>query len=203
MKTTAQKSSSKNKFAKRRKDLIPIWIKPFIFLFMAFGLGGIYVLIVNLLGQDSSLSIYGLDSLTVFSMLGFCIWTILGFKTIVSVGLWYEKIWAPKLAIVDAVIGIIVCVIVMVVLPFINFTDGVNHLNIRFEMFLLVPYLLQMIKIKTQWEIFDDINPVRLGNTAILENKSFVEVQKDEIVNNDYEPLPIINKEDPSRFMPK
>ena len=40
-------------------------------------------------------------------------------KAITSYGLWMEKDWAVKFGIIDAVLGIIVCIVVMAVLPFV------------------------------------------------------------------------------------
>lgn len=74
---------------------------------------------------------------------------LLIFKGIVAYGLWFEQKWAPQAAIIDAIIGIAVCIIMMVVIPFtvpnINFT-------IRLELIPLYFYLVKMQKIKSTWE---------------------------------------------------
>ena len=190
---------------KRRRDLIPIWMKPFIFLFLAFGAFGIYGIIKNIMGIESSSSLYGLESTTFFSFLGVFLKSIFFFKAITSYGLWMEKDWAIKLGIIDAVFGIIVCIVVMVVLPFVNYEDGTNKLNIRFEFFLLIPYLYQLIKIKNQWENFHEISEQSAIPTASFSPASIDEkiIPKVEVVETNILIEPKIDKEDHSRFMPK
>lgn len=201
MKTKLKMNISKNWFAKRRRDLIPIWMKPFIFLFLLFGALGIYGIVKNTMGIASSSSLYGLESFTVFSLLGVFLKGIFFFKALTSFGLWMEKDWAVKFGIIDAVFGIVVCIMVMVVLPFVDFKDGINELNIRFELFLLVPYLYQLLKMKHQWENFNEFVAEEIQPLESYQNNS-------KVIEEDYKEIQIvpeekIDKEDPSRFMPK
>lgn len=200
---------NKNSLLKRRRELIPIWIKPFILLFLALGVLAIYGIGKNIIGIDSSSTIYGLESFTIFSILGVLLKGIILFKAITSYGLWMEKDWAITFGIIDAVFGIIVCVVVMVVLPFVDFKDSINELNIRFEIFLLIPYLVTLIKIKKKWENFATFQNEPSGTNKIVTPKIIIEEKA--IVNNNgnneieykTENIEIIDKEDPSRFMPK
>ena len=203
----ARSSAVKSNFSliKRRRDLIPIWMKPFIFLFLAFGALGIYGIVNNIMGIESSSSLYGLESTTFFSFLGVFLNSIFFFKAITSYGLWMEKDWAINLGIIDAVLGILVCIVVMVVLPFVSYEDGTNKLNIRFEFFLLIPYLYQLIKIKNQWENFNEISkqsviPTASSSPAPIDEKT---IPKVEVVETNIFSEPKIDKEDHSRFMPK
>jgi hypothetical protein len=74
---------------------------------------------------------------------------LLIYKGIVAYGLWFEQKWAPQAAVIDAITGIAVCIIMMGVIPFtvpnINFT-------IRLELIPLYFYLQKMKKIRKTWE---------------------------------------------------
>jgi hypothetical protein len=192
-------------FAKRRRELIPIWMKPFIFLFLIFGILGIFGIGKNIMGLSSSSTIYGLESFTVFSLLGVFLKAIMFFKAITSFGLWMEKDWAVKFGIIDAVFGIIVCVIVMVVLPFVDVKDGINELNIRFEIFLLIPYLYQLLKVRKEWESLNESIETDSNIYESMQNKFNVEEKIIEVkeIEGENKMEVIINKEDPTRFMPK
>ncbi|GEN74764.1 hypothetical protein [Chryseobacterium hagamense] len=71
------------------------------------------------------------------------------FKGIVAYGLWFEHKWAVQAAIIDAIIGIGVCIIMMVVIPF---TIPNVSFTIRLELIPLYFYLVKMQKIKSTWE---------------------------------------------------
>jgi uncharacterized membrane protein (DUF2068 family) len=205
METILTENLSKSLSTKRRRELIPIWMKPFIFLFLIFGVLGIYGIGKNIMGLESNSTIYGLESNSVFSLLGVFLKAVMLFKAITSFGLWMEKDWAVKFGIIDAVFGIIVCIIVMVVLPFVEFKDGINALNIRFEIFLLIPYLYQLLKIRKEWESLSGISLVDSNLKEDIRNETFIEKtnyehKKVEAENKVEEK---INKEDPNRFMPK
>lgn len=205
METILTENSAKSLSTKRRRELIPIWMKPFIFLFLIFGLLGIYGIGKNIIGLESNSTIYGLESNTVFSLLGVFLKAIMLFKAITSFGLWMEKDWAVKFGIIDAIFGIIVCIIVMVVLPFVDFKDGINELNIRFEIFLLIPYLYQLLKIRKEWESLSGIPQVVSNLKENIQNETFIEKtnHEDKKVEAENKVEEKINKEDPNRFMPK
>lgn len=209
MQTNLNQNSTNSKTIKRRRELIPIWMKPFILLFLIFGILGIYGIGKNIMGLSSSSTIYGLESFTVFSLLGVFLTTIMFFKAITSFGLWMEKDWAVKFGIIDAVFGIIVCIVVMTVLPFVDFKDGINELNIRFEIFLLIPYLYQLLKIRKEWENLDATFETEKNILENLNNQQIVEKQIKQVEeikpeNNTVEKVKEnMDKEDPTRFMPK
>ncbi len=194
---------------KRRRDLLPIWIKPFIFLFLALGILALYGIGRNSLGFESESTIYGLESYTVFSLMGIFLKSIMLFKAVVSYGLWMEKDWAIKLGIIDAIFGIIVCILVMVVFPFVDFIDGINELNIRFEIFLLVPYLIWLLKIKKEWENFNSEQSLASHTFESKFSAPQPVLKVDEVITEKVmpeiktEPTEKIDKEDPRRFMPK
>lgn len=187
---------------KRRRDLIPVWMKPFIFLFLLFGITGVYGIWQNFMGNESESSIYGLESFTVFSVLGVFLKCIMFFKAITAYGLWMEKDWAIKFGLIDAISGIIICIGVMVVLPFIELVENVNRLNFRFEILLLIPYLVELIRMRKAWDDPSAVVPNLFPGRPVPSVPTMpvvpvpspaVEPKKEEI----------IDKEDHSRFMPK
>lgn len=132
----------------RRRKLLPVWIKIFLWIFMIFGIIAPIGLILGIIGIDFNLALYGLETTNALSITGLLIILFFAIKGIVSFGLWTEKDWAINLAIVDAIIGIVACSIVMLVLPFIS--DNIGF-NVRLELIALIPYLIKMRKIKGDW----------------------------------------------------
>ncbi|RXM51079.1 MULTISPECIES: hypothetical protein [unclassified Chryseobacterium] len=133
----------------RRRNLLPVWIKIFLWMFLIGGTVSLILLMAGSLMTHISLSIYGINATHPYSMTGLLISLLFLFKGIVAYGLWFEQKWAPQAAIADAIIGIAICFIMMVVIPFtslkINFT-------IRLELIPLYFYLVKMRNIKKVWE---------------------------------------------------
>jgi len=134
----------------RRRDLLPIWIKIFLWIFMIAGCIVPIGLVFSILGISFSLSLYGLETNDGFSITGIVIMTLFAIKGAVSISLWTEKGWAISLALFDAILGIAVCVFVMLILPFLN--DTGPRLMIRLELIAIIPYLIKMKAIKDEWE---------------------------------------------------
>ena len=133
---------------KRRRKLIPIWIKIFIWIFIVFGALVPLVILISLTGTQSTLALYGLETKDTFSNVGIIICALFLFKGITALTLWTEKSWAIKLGIADAMVGIIICSAVMIA-PMYNNQVGFSF---RLELILLIPYLVWLFKIKTAWE---------------------------------------------------
>jgi hypothetical protein len=134
----------------RRRKLLPLWIKIFIHLFMLMGAVTMLGLVAGLAGMRFHISIYGFESNDPLSLLGLLAAGLLLFKGIVGYGLWTEKDWGVQAGIIDAIIGIALCVFAMVVMPFIDGVDSFS-LNLRLELVLLIPYLLRLMAIKPRW----------------------------------------------------
>jgi len=83
------------------------------------------------------------------SVVGITIASIFLLKGIVSYGLLMEKDWAIKLGILDASLGILICMLVMVY-SLLKFRGG--YISFRIELLLLIPYLIRLFKIKPAWE---------------------------------------------------
>lgn len=133
----------------RRRDLLPWWIKVFCWLFMLFGIMAIICLILGFIGIKPSLAFYGFETNEPFSLNGMVVIFVGILKGLTSYSLWFEKDYAIKLAKIDSFIGIILCAIVMLVLPFVQ--TGVP-IKIRAELLLLIPFLIKLNNIQDEWE---------------------------------------------------
>lgn len=134
---------------KIRRSLLPTWIKIFLWIFMVFSLLVPIGLVLGLFGISFSLAMYGLETNNSLSLMGLAISVLFAIKGAVSFGLWMEKNWAVKLAVVDAIVGIVICAIMMVLVPLVE--PGFS-VNIRLELIALIPYLRFMKKIEVQWD---------------------------------------------------
>lgn len=139
------------KAATRRRKLIPLWIKIFIWIFMIFGAFIPLIFLIELFvnnRNDGSFTaeIYGLKTHEAFSKIGLFIGFLFLFKGIAAWSLWNEKRSAVIVAILDAIIGIIVCFYVML------YPENSSDLDFRFEVILLIPYLIWLFQTKKTWE---------------------------------------------------
>lgn len=132
----------------RRRKLIPILVKIFIWIFIVFSCFVPIVLLTSLFGYRSDLALYGLETNDPLSTLGLALSALFILKGIVGFALWAEKNWAVKLAIADAVIGIGVCLAVMLA-PLWSQTLAFSF---RLELFVLILYLIWLSRIKVHWE---------------------------------------------------
>lgn len=133
----------------RRRNLLPLWIKIFCWFFMLFGVMAIVCLVLGIFGIKPDLAFYGIETNEVFSLNGLIVISVGILKGITAFSLWFEKDYAIKIAKIDTYIGILLCGISMLVLPF--FADGFK-INIRLELALLIPFLMKMNKIQAKWE---------------------------------------------------
>jgi hypothetical protein len=134
-----------------RRKLLPVWIKVFVWIFMIMGAIVPLAFVFSLFGGTFQISFYGLESNTGLNTIGAIALTLFLLKGMAAFALWTEKDWGVDIAIVDAIIGIIVCLFVMMVYPLIDNTEGFT-INIRLELLLLIPYLLKLQKIKQLWK---------------------------------------------------
>jgi hypothetical protein len=105
---------------KRRRQLLPWWIKVFIWIFLVFGSIVPIGLIAAVFGYNFQIALYGLETNQPLSIIGLLLCVLFLLKGAVAYGLWTEKDWAVKLGIVDAIIGIAICCFIMLVYPFID-----------------------------------------------------------------------------------
>ena len=134
-----------------RRKLLPVWMKVFAWIFMIIGVIVALAFIVSLFGGTFQISLYGLESNSALNTTGAITLTLFLLKGIAAFALWAEKDWAVDIALIDAIVGIIVCLFVMTVYPFIDDIEG-STINIRLELLLLIPYLIKLQKIKPFWK---------------------------------------------------
>tara|TARA_R100001015_G_C4588284_1_gene144024 strand:+ start:273 stop:731 length:459 start_codon:yes stop_codon:yes gene_type:complete len=134
---------------KRRRQLLPWWIKFFCWLFMLFGLLAILCLILGFFGFSPSLAFYGFKTNQPLSLIGLLIVSIAILKGYTAYSLWFEKDFAVKLSKIDAVIGIVTCLITMFILPFLV---GFDKIVFRLEIIFLIIFLVKINKIEKDWK---------------------------------------------------
>ncbi len=135
---------------KRRRKLLPWWIKIFCWIFMLFGFASFVCLILGFTNIKPDLSFYGFEANEPFSLIGLMIISVGLFKGFTAFSIWFEQDFAIKIGKIDAIVGIVLCVISMLVLPY--FQEGFN-LNLRLELALLIPFLIKLNKIQKKWEV--------------------------------------------------
>ncbi|RCW91334.1 hypothetical protein [Winogradskyella arenosi] len=133
----------------RRRALLPWWIKVFCWFFMLIGLMAFVCFFLGFTTIKPALAFYGFESYEPFSINGLIVITVGVFKGITAFLLWFEKDYAITFGKIDALIGIVICGISMLILPFVN--DGIN-IQIRLELALLIPYLWKLNKIAPEWK---------------------------------------------------
>lgn len=133
----------------RRRALLPWWIKFFVWIFIILGSIVPFGLVYGLLNLPFQISLYGLTAYQPFSTLGLGLAALLILKGITAYGLWFEQAWATDLAIIDAVLGITICLIIMFN-TFLNAQSG--QYSFKLELILLIPYLIKMLKIRQKWK---------------------------------------------------
>lgn len=126
----------------RRRKLLPVWVRIFVWMFMILGGFAIPVLVIGLMGMKADIALYGLETNDVTSAEGLLLVFLFLYKGIVAALLWFEQGPAVVLGILDAVLGILICTWVMFAAPRFSF---------RLELLALIPYLLVLIRINKKW----------------------------------------------------
>src|SRR5262245_7798260 len=137
--------------AKSRKKLLPWWVKVFSWIFLVLGALAPVALLAGILGFNFEVSLYGYETNQPVSLVGIAITTFYCFKGLTAYCLLKQKDWAIKYAIVDATLGILACTLSMF-FPLVNSYDK-TPFTFRLELLLLIPYLILMAKIKSEWEL--------------------------------------------------
>lgn len=135
----------------KRSKLLPWWIKVFMWIFLVFGLLVPICIVAAVLDMRFEMAIYGLETNEPLSITGLLLIAIFLLKGVVSFGLLKEKGWAIKLGIIDSIVGIIICVLLSYVFPFI-YSEVFKFSLIKVELIFLIPYLIKLRKIKDEWE---------------------------------------------------
>ncbi len=133
----------------KRRTLLPWWIRGFCLLFMVSGVVQVIAFVLSFFVGDFTESVYGLEGDKNLSVMNLFLGSIFIYKGVTAWALWFEKDYAITLGLIDALIGIVICLVVMLVLPFI--TTGYPFM-VRLELVLLIPYFIKLTKIKKPWE---------------------------------------------------
>lgn len=132
----------------KRRKLLPWWIKAFIWIFLVFGAIIPIGIVFGLMGKPFQIALYSIETNHPFSSTGIALLFLFLLKTFVAYGLWTEKKWAIIAGIWDAVIGILICSFIMFIAPMLF---AHMKFTVSFELLLLIPYYLYLIKIKPKW----------------------------------------------------
>ena len=128
----------------RRRSLLPWWIKFFCWLFMFTFVLAIIRVILFFFDINSEFEFYGLNAneSVVNLIIVFIVFVVHG---ITSYSLWFEKRYAIVLAQVNAIFGILISIMSMVI-GYLN-----EHTTLRLELILLVAFFIKLNKIKQNW----------------------------------------------------
>lgn len=104
----------------------------------------------GLMRWSFNISLFGLETNNPLSFLGLLIIGVFALKAITSFGLWTEKDWAIDLGIVDALVGITICIAVMILTHSYEI-EGLDK-SYRIEPVFLLIFLYKLVKIKQSWK---------------------------------------------------
>ena len=133
------------------KFQIPKWLKYFSFLFAIIGLLIPIIIILNVIDIRPQLAIYGLGSNSIFNGIGIIILLVFTIKAIVSYGILRKEKWAFKLALFDAILGIVICILKFGLIDILKDKSNINF-EFRLELLILIPYLIYIARNKSNWE---------------------------------------------------
>jgi hypothetical protein len=136
----------------RRRNLLPVWIKIFVWMFLLFGALVPFGVLLGLLKFNFQLSLLGIATNNPISKAGLFLIVLFSLKGVTAFGLWTEKKWAVALAKIDAIISIVICVGVMIYPLF----SPLSSFNLRLELIAIIPYLIKMNGIQKEWESFGE-----------------------------------------------
>lgn len=132
----------------RRRSLLPVWIKIFVWIFMVLGAVSVPVIILGLFDYNMSLEIYGIKATTLHTTAGVVVSFVFLLKGLVALLLWFEQSFAIVLGLVDASLGILLCT-GFSSLIYRTYEPGITF---HLELIALIPYLVYLIRVKKKWE---------------------------------------------------
>lgn len=135
----------------RRRKLLPWWIKTFIWLFMILGGMAVLILPYGFTSKPIQLALYGIEAYFIFSATGLTLLAIFFLKGLAAYALWTEKDAGVSLGLIDGTLGLLICLFLMIGYPFVEHIAGVKS-GFRFEIILLIPYLIKLVTIREAWE---------------------------------------------------
>ncbi len=141
--------SEQNFKHKRRRDLLPVWIKIFIWIFIIIGGFCIPVFVLGAFGFSFQIALYGYETKDPFSLIGIILTSIYLLKGVVALSLWLEKDYAIVLGLVDAIIGILLCIFSM--FGILYFSGISKEFKFRPEILILLIYFAKLLALKKIW----------------------------------------------------
>jgi hypothetical protein len=132
---------------KRRRKLLPWWMKFFIWLFIVTGILTIPIFIVGTVGTSFDMQFYGLSANKPLTITGISLLLVFILKAFASYSLWFEKNWGITLALFDAYLGLAICLVIM---TFPIVTDR-TEFTFRPEVIVLIPYIVKLHSLKKYW----------------------------------------------------
>jgi len=134
-----------------RRKLLPWWMKVFSWFFMiCAAIIPIGLVAASVVDFNSQIALYGIQTTQPLSITGLILSALYLLKGAVGFGLWFEKDWAITAGLIDAALGIVACLFVMVVIPMTGWLGGQGS-NFRLEIVLLALFLVRLLRIKRQW----------------------------------------------------
>jgi hypothetical protein len=153
--------------ALRRKYMIPKWIRIFCWIFAIIAPAGVIGSVVEFFFPvPFNANAYGFDTTGGSLLIAPLILMVYLIKAAAAIGLLTEKNWAVKIAIADGIIGIIMCVLSMILNPWVTRISGAATFHIRLELCFIIPYLVRMINIRHDWEENKYARQVRANDYA-------------------------------------
>lgn len=131
-----------------RRTLLPIWMKVGCWFFMFMGALSLLSFIEGVFGSSAGIEFYGLNDDSTFSIKGMILTTVLLFKAFTAYSFWFEKDNAITLGKIDAVAGIIICIVMMILSPMLE--NGT--FSLRIELLFLIPYYMRISKMEYSWD---------------------------------------------------
>ena len=115
---------------------------------MLVGVIGVISLPFAAFGMTFNLSFYGIETNEPLSFTGLLVISLFIIKGFTAYSLWFEKDWAITLGYIDAVIGMVICLIVMWVAPY--FMEGFES-EFKVELIFLLAFVFLLKKKQSQW----------------------------------------------------
>lgn len=133
-----------------RKKLVPMWIKVFGWLFILFGVVIPFTVVYSAInGAPVNFAMFGLSAhgsitspMSVFLILLFIALAVSAY------GLLFGRAWGLMLCLVLGYVSLAICVTTTVVTLVTS-----AGINIRLEIIVLIPYLIRLHKMKSEWRV--------------------------------------------------
>ncbi len=136
-----------------RFDLIPKWVNTYILC--SIFLPVILVMAAKLSGPVVSIKMIGLEIRDLLSLNAFLFYIFILFKMFAALGLWREKDWGIRVALVDAFVGLIF----QGSYVYFNYVrPSISYNFISFDIILTICYIYFLLRISAKWRTSGKFN---------------------------------------------